>query len=590
MESVKVHSYLVCLLSVQTILLVPAAITNVSYAQANVVVTYPGPTGVSEATDKVVTVNGKPVFVYNTPVNFNRTYSDYPILETTPVAYFDFVGEVTVNVIVPGVNISMVTIRPLALGIKPIISGDTISFQLSNPAKLTIEVNSNLHRALHLFANPLDLNPPQKGDPGVIYFGPGVDTAGYVPVGDNQTVYIAGGAVVYGWIQALNAKDVKIVGRGILDGTIYPRWPNAVVPIDFEHCQNATVDGILILNPAGWTLNTYFCDGVTINDVKIISARPNGDGITTQSCTNVTATDCFVRGWDDNLVVKGYGGTVQGFAFGDVNNVTFDNIILWTDLAQSCEIGYETRADTMKNITFKNITVLHNFHKPVMSIHNSDEAVVTDVHYDSITVEDAEMGEGDGSNLLIDLFIGTSVWTESSERGEIRNVTYDNIRVLGGNFPRSRIQGFDQGHDIENVSINNLYLFGKLITNSSTGEFSINQYAQNISFGTDTGIDTRPGSESGAKSFFLAQNYPDPFNPSTTILYEIPESARVTLQVYDMLGQRVATLVDGILQAGQHGIIWDGRNTSGVQAPSGVYVYRLQAGELIAERKMLLLR
>lgn len=156
-QSVKVQICVIWFFLFQTIILVPVLRTSLSYAQSTVVVTYPGPTGVSEATDRIVTVDGKPVFVYNTPVNFNRTYSDYPILETTPVAYFDFVGDVTVNVIVPGVTVSMVTVRPLALGIYPTIKGDTISFQLSNPAKLTVEVNGNLHRALHLFANPLDL-------------------------------------------------------------------------------------------------------------------------------------------------------------------------------------------------------------------------------------------------------------------------------------------------------------------------------------------------------------------------------------------------------------------------------------------------
>ncbi|MCX6120641.1 MAG: glycosyl hydrolase family 28 protein [Ignavibacteriales bacterium] len=586
----KAHKYSIWLLLIPTIVLTMAIRTGVSYGQTTVVVTYPGPTGISAATDRIVTVNENPVFVYNTAVNFNRTYSTNPVLETTPVAYFDFCGEVTINVIVPGVKIGMVTIRPLALGIKPIINGDTISFLLSNPAKLTIEINNNLHRALHLFANKLNLNPPLEGDPGVIYFGPGVHNAGSIQVGNDKTVYIAGGAVVYGWIKAMNMQNVKIVGRGILDGSIYSRWPNAVVPIDFEHCQNVTVDGILILDPAGWTLNTYFCDRVTINDVKIISARSNGDGITTQSCTNVTATDCFVRGWDDNLVVKGYGGTVPGYAYGNVKNVIFDNMILWTDLAQSCEIGYETRADTMQNITFKNITVLHNFHKPVMSIHNSDEAVVTDVHYDNVTVEDAEMGQGDGSKLLIDLFIGTSVWSQSSERGKIRNVTFNNIRVLGGNFPPSRIQGFDQSHDIENVSINNLYLFGTLISNASTGGFSINQYVQNVSFGTDTGIETNSSDESGPRNFLLAQNYPNPFNPSTTILYEIPEATRVTLQIYNELGQRIAILVDGIFRAGQYGVVWNGRDTLGMQVPSGIYFYRLQVGSLFATRKMLLLK
>ena len=94
--------------------------------------------------------------------------------------------------------------------------------------------------------------------------------------------------------------------------------------------------------------------------------------------------NCFVRSWDDNLVVKGYNGNVDG--------VTCRNCILWTNLAQSCEIGYETRAQFIRNITFEDIPVLHSFYKPVISIHNSDSAAVSQVAFRNITVEDARMG------------------------------------------------------------------------------------------------------------------------------------------------------------------------------------------------------
>ena len=92
------------------------------------------------------------------------------------------------------------------------------------------------------------------------------------------------------------------------------------------------------------------------------------------------------------------------------------------------------------------------------------------------------------------------------------------------------------------------------------------------------------------REFKLDQNYPNPFNPSTTIRYALPEQARVSLTVYDILGRRVRTLVDGIEPPGEHGTDWDGRTDAGQAAASGVYIYRLTAGSLATTRRMLLLR
>jgi hypothetical protein len=85
--------------------------------------------------------------------------------------------------------------------------------------------------------------------------------------------------------------------------------------------------------------------------------------------------------------------------------------------------------------------------------------------------------------------------------------------------------------------------------------------------------------------FSLAQNYPNPFNPSTTIKYELPHSSVVRLSVYDMLGREVSVLVDERRDAGVHEIKF---NASGLA--SGVYVYRLQAGDFVSSKQLLLLK
>ncbi len=93
------------------------------------------------------------------------------------------------------------------------------------------------------------------------------------------------------------------------------------------------------------------------------------------------------------------------------------------------------------------------------------------------------------------------------------------------------------------------------------------------------------------ETFVLDQNFPNPFNPSTTIRYGVPEDARVTLKIYNLLGKEIATLVDGELKpAGYHLAAWDGRDRFGRTVASGVYLYRLEAQKFVAVRKLALVR
>jgi hypothetical protein len=88
----------------------------------------------------------------------------------------------------------------------------------------------------------------------------------------------------------------------------------------------------------------------------------------------------------------------------------------------------------------------------------------------------------------------------------------------------------------------------------------------------------------------LYANYPNPFNPSTTIRFDVPQAGTVNLTVYDLNGRRIATLVDENMAAGSHQVSWNGRDASGISVASGVYVYRLQQMNRTLNRKLTLLR
>ncbi|MGA9118815.1 MAG: T9SS type A sorting domain-containing protein [Bacteroidota bacterium] len=138
--------------------------------------------------------------------------------------------------------------------------------------------------------------------------------------------------------------------------------------------------------------------------------------------------------------------------------------------------------------------------------------------------------------------------------------------------------------------------FGKTILrvgdriSSLTGiiHYSFNQYKvvprTDADFGSVTGVEQQPFN-AGPLTFSLLQNYPNPFNPTTTIRYELAAAGQVSLRVYNLLGQEVATLVDGVQTAGHYSV-----RLNGAPLATGVYFYRLQTSKFVAVKKMLLVK
>lgn len=449
---------------------------------------YDAPKTVTPSADATLTVEGQPVFVYDAVVNNTHAFSKTPKLSSTPMAYFDFEGEVTVDILMTGLAdpITSAVISPISAGIQAEAKDGHVRFILSKPGQYTVQFNGSPNKAMHIFANPLEKDIPDKNDPNVIFIEPGDWEIESLVLKDNQTLYLSGGSILRGSVVSDNVKNVTIRGRGMIDGSLHESWVSAGeyarVPIDFRNSRNIKVEGIIINNSNAWCFNSFQSDGAEISNVKIISARPNGDGFTFQSCLNYTVKDSFVRSWDDSLVVKNYGM--------NSDKITFDNVQVWTDLAQSCEIGYETnkgqKSNSMiTNVTFKNITVLYNFHKPVLSIHNSDDALVQNVTYSNIVVENALMGRGDAgdNNQLIDFNIAASGWSSTANRGKIKDVVIENLTVLKTDSdvtPPSRIYGYDEEHMVENVAIKNVVINGKKITGNKDLNAKINSYTANI--------------------------------------------------------------------------------------------------------------
>ncbi len=450
-------------------------------------------------------IGDKQVPVYNVKTNMSQSWTpDAANRQNNSYATFGLKGKVTVKLQASFAFLNQIAIRPSNKQVPYEVDNArrVLSFTISDIGQYTIEMRSG--RTLHLFVE--DPTIMDNSNSSVIYFEPGVhkhsndsriNSGNTINLYSNQKVYLAPGAFVYGKFIANSASNIQIYGPGYVDGSIFERDANkgsVLVPIEFNYCSNITLKDFACVDPAGWCFNMYFCNGVTIDNVKVISSRSNGDGISIQSCQNVNVTNSFLRTWDDSLVVKNYPQWSDRNNEGTTRSIHFSNCLIWTDLAQSMEIGYECVGQVMDDITFDNIVVLHNYHKAIFSIHNGNNANITNVKFTNITVEDASTGKGDGNKYLVDFKnVFSSTWStnhKTTSLGSVNGVTVSNVLVKDGIYnPVILVEGTlenrsdypREGHYVSNVTFNDFYLYDKVITKTNCN-YQTNQYTNNINF------------------------------------------------------------------------------------------------------------
>ncbi len=435
------------------------------------IVTYPAPKGAALSDQYSVTVNGKPLDVYVAPVwepepryekSFGGPYS---------FAYFDCSGTAVVQVEVRNQPMTRERLRilPESRGILPEITGSKLSFAVSSPCQLSIEPDGK-NGPLLLFANPLEVDPPKPGDAGVIYFGPGLHLANEIKVSDNQTLYIAGGAVVKGGVAA-RGKNITIRGRGIIDGLDWERFKGPTGNlISLTLCTDVRVEGVILKDSWAWTFPMWGCRNVRIDNVKIVSARcENNDGIGVCNSQHVVIRNCFVRTDDDCITTKGFGWPERDKAKdGDpVEDVTVSQCVLWTDRAHIWRLGCENWAEGMRRLTFRDIDVIHYVDptNPAIIIQPAEGMVMEDVRFEDIRIN------GEGQEKLIEIHPAPTIWFRRWETpGNVRRVRFADL-VVSGNAPADTgsivVRGCDREHTVRDVSFNNVVRYGEQATATS---------------------------------------------------------------------------------------------------------------------------
>jgi hypothetical protein len=373
---------------------------------------------------------------------------------TTSFASFDMTGPVHVTV-TSAEPITRIVVLPDNCGVTPQISGKTVTFTLSEPKKLTLEVNGNWINSLHLFANAPEPAPPKEGDPNVIYFGPGIHNVESIPVTSGQTVYLADGAILYGHattgnlhtpILDLHGSDIVLRGRGIIDGALCPRGTRSTVGVVGSRIK---VEGVIIRNSPGFNLPVRRSDDVTIDNVKVFGWRQNSDGMDICNSRRVTVHDCFLRTFDDLIVLK------TDLGQGELRDVTVTHCILWNEFAHALSLGAELR-EPLTNMTFSDCDIIHDKGREwLLRIYNCDSAPVKNVVFDHIRIEEARR--------LMSVWIGKAVWSREDERGHVDGVTFQNIESVQPEVaaPYADLVGFDPTHLVQNIQFQNILIAGK---------------------------------------------------------------------------------------------------------------------------------
>ena len=436
------------------------------------IIVYPSPPGLTTSDDFTVEINGQIVWTEKLESNMDLTslpswFTSEPYTispQQVNIVNFSCSEPLSVTITAKEPIVSCV-IRPKSRGIQAQKEGNTLSFRLPGPGKLYIEINKL--PALCFFANPPEKNPPEPDDSQVTYFGPGVHTPGMMTINDNETLYIAGGAVVYGAISG-EPSNVRVLGRGILDGGYQHRL------VQLTNSSNVEFNGVILRNGRGWQNTLINCNDIIYHNVKVISFGNSGDGINPLGSKNVTIEDCFLRCTDDCIAVKA-PDEKQGV---DGINV-INNIMIGYAFSDGLTIGFETNGPEIKNITVKNCDVLISRGGSRVDGHSAFSIIcdgpawISDIRFENIRIEENMLK-------LFELHITDGTQYGVNPPGHIRGVYLKDIQwevekpII--------LNGFDSQHIVEDVTFDNCTVAGKRLISTNDTPFKMNEFVKDVKF------------------------------------------------------------------------------------------------------------
>lgn len=452
MQSVRKWSVLSLAYKFFSAFLTTVLVSVAGYGQETARV-YPATPGEPLSKLFTVTVDDQPTPSYlatvGTPANF---INDQENIGQAAFTSFDIAGSAQV-VVTYAKSVSSVKVLPSSAGVVPSISGNRVSFPVSQPGQLTVEINGDWTNSLHLFVNSFETNVPNPDDPNVIYFRPGIYQLNNIQVKVGQTVYLAPGAILYanptaaGPLFTLNGSNITLRGRGIIDGSRIPHGLGNLIYI--YHKSNILVEGVTLRDSSSWTFHLFNAQNVQVSNIKVFGWRLNSDGIDIDSSQNVTVANSFFRTYDDQVVVKTNNTT--GI---EASNILVTQCVIWNQIAHALTLGSELLA-LAQNITFTDNDIIHDKGRMALfAVYNGDTGLVQNVSWSNIRVEEVQRLAAVN---IVDLAV-----SQTKERGHIANITFSDIITpapkRGG--PNVDVEGYDYSHAVNGVLFNNVSVAG----------------------------------------------------------------------------------------------------------------------------------
>jgi hypothetical protein len=466
-------------------------------------------TNAPQSSDYSVTVDGKPLFLLDTKV--------------AAIATFGITGQTEIRV-KPISPFHDVVIRPLSKGIKPTVENGEISFTIDSPMQLSLELDGKFGKADHpllFFANAPEHRPVDLKDPNLIYFASGqIHQAGAITPKSNQTVYLAGGAIIEGYLDIQNSTNVKVMGPGVLDG---PSVEKPLPPerghnmIHIQRSMNVEIRDILVINGDwNWTFHMIQSTDILVENLKMVVWFPRGvDGIDVNACQRVKILNSFIMPGDDCIAIKCMTYDPKNYKI--TSDVLVKGCVFWNQWqGNGLEIGYELKGDAVRNISFQDCDLIHMLAGQTISIHNGDSATVENVSYENLRIEDASHSpsfvtlrlglsgysqdfpdqykkQKDGTIVPMPKEIGVKEslggnWIRVADpkqldagRGCIRNISFKNIQLLEDKFPPILLIGYDDLHMIDGITFQGISIGGKSVTNWPEKKMKV-EFTKNLQF------------------------------------------------------------------------------------------------------------
>ncbi len=446
--------------NIRSVLILFIIISSVGFGSAQVI-TYPAPSQMPVSAQYKISISQKnktvESYVYVSDAQFEKNRS-----KNTAYSIFSFSGKITVTVTKLDTAFNDCKILPSSYKISAKKKDHSVSFVLDKPRNIAVEFDGSQKYPLLIFANPLEVNIPKAGDENVLYYGPGYhDQEDTLFMKANQTLYLAGGAVLSAHIIGRNAPNAKIIGRGIISGRRFGHTHGKLIHFPDANSTDLYFEGFTIVDAPGYYLTTRG-ERTQAKNVKGLGWWFNTDGFSFGP--NGLTEDCFLKCNDDAIKLY-YSG-----------NKVFRTTIWQMENGAPFQISWNMNSDN-SGFVVKDCDIIRCDHQ----WENPNESVFDAIHGGSghmsnYLFEDIRIENSDWK--LVSLQIMKNRWAKADKLGKISNVTFRNITVTtpdGKPMKRlSVLNGFDAESTISNIVFENVSINGLYLKNAEQGRVSIN--------------------------------------------------------------------------------------------------------------------